>query len=297
MVILHTKSLRKSRDSNDRVKILSQALPYIQKFKDKIFVIKYGGSAMTDPKLKLQTIKDFVLLNCVGIKVVIVHGGGPEINTMSKKLNLPVKFIDGLRVTDAATMEIVEMVLVGKVQKDLVNLINISGGKAIGLCGKDGKLFIAEQIPKMKKYGYIGQVKSIDNSILLALIDNGFIPVVSSVGADLKGQNYNINADNVASAISTSIGASKLILMTDTPGILKEPRRLDSLISKLSISEAKKYIRSGIISGGMIPKTNAAIDALNSGVDAVHIIDGGLKHSILLEVFTDDGICTMITED
>ncbi len=285
-----------NKNAQSRVQVLSQALPYIQKFNGKVFVIKYGGSAMTDPELKLQTIKDFVLLSCVGIKLVLVHGGGPEINTMCKKLNLRVEFIDGLRVTDAATMEIVEMVLVGKVQKDLVNLINISGAKAIGLCGKDGKLFSAEQIPGMKKFGYIGQVKSIDNSVLLTLLEKGFIPVISSVGADSKGQNYNINADNVASSIAASIKASKLILMTDTCGILKNSKKVESLISKLSIKQAMQHMKSKTISGGMIPKTQAAIDALKQGVDSVHIIDGSLKHSTLLEVFTDDGIGTMITK-
>ena len=282
------------KDSNSRVQVLSQALPYIQKFQGKTFVIKYGGSAMSDPELKKETIKNIVLLSCVGIKLILVHGGGPEISVMSKRLNLPVKFVDGYRVTDRETMEIVEMVLVGKVQKDLVNLINVSGGRGIGLCGKDGKLFSAKPISKMKKYGFIGEAKSIDTDILFTLLEKGFIPVISSVGTDQKGQNYNINADNVASSIASAIKASKLILMTDTPGILKNSKKPDSLISKMSISEAKKLIKNKNISGGMIPKTTASISALNSGVNAVHIIDGNLKYSILLEVFTDTGIGTMI---
>ncbi len=289
---MQSKSNKKT--SNSRVQVLSQALPYIQKFHGKTFVIKYGGSAMTEPELKKETIKDLVLLSCVGIKLILVHGGGPEISTMSKRLNLPVKFVDGYRVTDKETMEIVEMVLVGKVQKDLVNLINVSGARAIGLCGKDGRLFSAKPISKMKKYGFIGEVQSIDADILMTLLEKGFIPVISSVGADRKGQNYNINADNVASSIASVIKASKLILMTDTPGILKNSKRLDSLISKLSVAEAKKLIQSKHISGGMIPKTTAAISAIKTGVNAVHIIDGGLKHSILLEVFTDTGIGSMI---
>ena len=282
------------KDSNLRVQVLSQALPYIQKFRGKTFVIKYGGSAMSDPDLKRETIKNIVLLSCVGIKLILVHGGGPEISVMSKRLNLPVKFVDGYRVTDKETMEIVEMVLVGKVQKDLVNLINVSGARAIGLCGKDGRLFSAKPISKMKKYGFIGEVRSIDTDILMTLIEKGFIPVISSVGADQKGQNYNINADNVASSVASAIKASKLILMTDTPGILKNSKRPDSLISKLSISEAKKLIQGKHISGGMIPKAIAAISAIKTGVNAVHIIDGNLKQSILLEVFTDTGIGTMI---
>lgn len=287
--------IKNKNNSALSVQVLSQALPYIQKFHGKTFVIKYGGSTMTDFELKRETIKDFVLLSLVGIKLILVHGGGPEINLMSKRLNLPVKFVDGLRVTDAETMEIVEMVLVGKVQKDIVNLINVSGAKAIGLSGKDGKLFSAKPIKKMKKLGFIGEVKSIDTSILLTLLEKGFIPVVSSVGADQKGQNYNINADNVASSIAAKLKASKLILMTDTPGILKNAKDKKSLISKLTINETKKLIKSKIIVGGMLPKVAAAINALNQGVESVQIIDGNLKHSILLEILTDRGIGTMIT--
>jgi len=289
-----SKSKKVQNNSLSRVEVLSQALPYIQKFQDKIFVIKYGGAAMTDAALKKLTIRDFVLLSCVGIKIVIVHGGGPEISEMSKRLNLPVKFVDGHRVTDAKTMEIVEMVLVGKVQKDLVNLINVSGGKSIGLCGKDGKLFDAKPIPKMKKFGLIGDVSKVDASILLTLIEKGFIPVISSVGADSKGQNYNINADTVACEIAIALKASKLILMTDTPGVLKKRNDPSSLISKLTISDVNKLVKSKVISGGMIPKTESASSAIKKGVSAVHIINGSQKHSILLEILTDSGIGTMI---
>ena len=277
-----------------RVQVLSQALPYIQKFHGKVFVIKYGGAAMNDPELKKETMKDFVLLSCVGIKLVVVHGGGPEISAMSQRLNLPVKFVEGHRVTDKDTMEIVEMVLVGKVQKDLVNLINVSGSKAIGLCGKDGNLFSAKPVLRMKKYGLIGEVKSLNTSILFTLLEKGFIPVISSVGADEEGQNYNINADNVACAVASKLKACKLISMTDTDGILKNAKRPDSLISKITLKEVSKLIKSKVISGGMIPKTLSAISALKSGVEAVHIINGGLKHSILLETLTDSGIGTMI---
>lgn len=286
----------KNNNSALRVEVLSQALPYIQKFHGKIFVIKYGGAAMSDVELKTETIKDFVLLSCVGIKLIIVHGGGPEINLMSKRLNLPVKFIDGLRVTDKETMEIVEMVLVGKVQKDLVNLFNVSGAKAIGLSGKDGKLFSAKPVKGMKKLGFIGEVKSIDTNILMTLLDKGFIPVISSVGADQHGQNYNINADNVAASVATSLKASKLILMTDTDGILKSHKKSNSLISRLSVSDAVRLIKKGTISGGMIPKAKSAIDAIKHGVNSVHIINGNVKHSILLEVLTDSGIGSMITK-
>ncbi len=283
--------------SSQRVQVLSQALPYIQRFSGKIFVIKYGGAAMEDLVLKKETIRDFVLLSCVGIKLVIVHGGGPEISEMSKRLNLPVKFVQGYRVTDKKTMEVVEMVLVGKVQKDLVNLINVSGARAIGLCGKDGKLFSVKPAAGMKKYGYIGEVDKIDISVLLSLMNSGFIPVISSVGADSKGQNYNINADNVGCSLASALKAAKLILLTDTPGILQNPSKPSSLISKLSAKHADKLIKNKTISGGMIPKTRAAIEAIKSGVDAVHIIDGRIKHSILLEIFTDSGIGTMIDKN
>jgi len=280
-----------------RVQTLSQALPYIQKFQDKVFVIKYGGASMRDPVIKRETVRDLLLLRCVGIKLIIVHGGGPEINAMSQKLNLPVKFVDGYRVTDAKTMEIVEMVLVGKIQKDLVNLINVSGGKAIGLCGKDGRLFFAKPFKKKKKLGFIGEVKSVDISILLPLLEKGFIPVISSVGADIKGQNYNINADDVASVIASSLSATKLILMTDQDGILKDPKKPSSLISLLNIKEVSKLIKKKVISGGMIPKVNAAVNALKKGVKSAHILNGNKQHSILLEVFTDGGIGTMITKN
>lgn len=285
----------KNHNSALRVQVLSQALPYIQKFHGKIFVIKYGGAAMSNNDLKVETIKDFVLLNCVGIKLIIVHGGGPEINLMSKRLNLPVKFVNGLRVTDKETMEIVEMVLVGKVQKDLVNLINVSGAKAIGLSGKDGKLFSAKPAKGMKKLGFIGEVKSVDTNVLMTVLDKGYIPVISSVGADQNGQNYNINADNVASSIARALKTSKLILMTDTDGILKNHKKANTLISRLSVQEANRLISKKNISGGMIPKTKSAIEAIKKGVNSVHIINGSVKHSILLEVLTDSGIGTMIT--
>ena len=286
---------RKKLKLFDRVQILSKALPYIQKFHGKIFVVKYGGSAMEDITLKKETIRDFVLLSCVGIKLILVHGGGPEISQMSQRLRLKVKFVDGHRVTDKKTMEIVEMVLVGKIQKDLVNLINVSGAKSIGLCGKDGKLFSAKPAENMKKHGFIGEVDKIDSNILMTLIEKGFIPVISSVGADEKGQNYNINADNVASSIAQAVKATKLILMTDTDGILRNSKQPGSLISKLSVREVKKLISKKVVSGGMIPKVKAAIGAINGGVKAVQIINGGIKHSVLLEVFTDEGIGTMIT--
>lgn len=289
------KKLSKNK-SIDRVQVLAQALPYIQKFYGKTFVVKYGGAAMEDPLLKAETIKDFVLLSYVGIKLVIVHGGGPEINNMLKRLNLPVKFKNGNRVTDSKTMEIVEMVLIGKVQKELVNLINISDARAVGLCGKDGKLFTAKSTSKLIKYGQVGEIESVDTSIIHTLLGSGYIPVISSVGADRKGNNYNINADSVAYTIASALKASKLILMTDTPGILSDCANPRSLISKLKIKETQKLISNKVITAGMIPKAQSAIKSLKDGVNAVHIIDGRQKHSILLEIFTDSGIGTMIVK-
>ena len=284
------------KESVNRVQVLAQALPYIQKFYGKTFVIKYGGAAMENPLLKAETIRDFVLLSYVGIKLVIVHGGGPEINTMLNRLKLPVKFKNGNRVTDAKTMEVVEMVLVGKVQKELVNLINLSDARAVGLCGKDGKLFVAKRSPGFKNYGQVGEIESVDTSIIHTLLDSAYIPVVSSVGADQKGNSFNINADNVAYTIALALKASKLILMTDTPGILSEPANPRSLLSKLTINETQKLILKKVITDGMIPKAQSAIKALRGGVNAVHIIDGRQKHSILLEIFTDSGIGTMIVK-
>lgn len=288
-----TKALE--NNSSLKAQVLSQSLPYIQKFYGKIFVIKYGGSAMESNELKIQTVKDFLLLSCVGIKIVIVHGGGKEINSMLGKLKLPVKFINGQRVTDLETMKIVEMVLVGKIQKEIVNLMNTLGGNAIGLSGKDGKLFLAGQKKGMKKYGYVGNVKKVNAGVLYTLLDNGFIPVISSIGSDENGKSYNINADSVAESIASELKASKLLLMTDTPGILLDKNKPNTLISKLSINTAKKLIKQKKISDGMIPKINSAISALRNLVGAVQIIDGRLKHSTLLEIFTDSGIGTMIT--
>lgn len=290
------KKTKNLKNPSLRVETLIQALPYIQKFRGKTFVIKYGGSAMTDLSLKKSTIRDILLLSCVGINVILVHGGGKEINQMVEKLNMKVQFVDGHRVTDAKTMEIVEMVLNGKVQKDLVNLININGGHAIGLSGKDGRLFSAKPLHKKNKLGFIGDVFKVDPEILYTLLEKGFIPVVSSVGADPSGQNYNINADNVACSIANAIKASKLILMTDIDGVLKDPKDPKSLISKITTRDAKILIRNKTISGGMIPKINAAVNSINSHVGAVHIINGNTQHSLLLETFTDSGIGTMIVK-
>ncbi|MDY7006945.1 MAG: acetylglutamate kinase [Cyanobacteriota bacterium] len=277
----------------NRVKVLSEALPYIQKFAGRKIVVKYGGAAMKDSNLKDKVIRDIVLLSCVGIRPIVVHGGGPEINSWLGKLGIEPQFKDGLRVTDAPTMEVVEMVLVGKVNKEIVSLINQAGGRAIGLCGKDANLIKAR--PEGREgIGFVGEVSNVKIDILESLVDNGYIPVVSSVAADEKGQAYNINADTVAGEIAAAMDAEKLILLTDTAGILEDYHNPDSLIVKLDIQEARELIEKGIVSGGMIPKVNCCVRSLAQGVRAAHILDGRVPHSLLQEIFTDSGVGSMI---
>jgi acetylglutamate kinase len=276
-----------------RVQILSEALPYIQQFRGRTVVVKYGGAAMKDSSLKADVIRDIVFMACVGIRPVVVHGGGPEINTWLGKLGIEPQFKDGLRVTDAATMDVVEMVLVGRVNKELVSLINQAGGKAIGLCGKDANLITARQ-QGSEEIGFVGEVSGVDSRILSSLVEAGYIPVVSSVAADETGQAYNINADTVAGEIAASLGAEKLILLTDTRGILKDYHDASTLLHKLDIQTARELIDDGIVSGGMIPKVNCCVRSLAQGVGAAHIIDGRVPHALLLEIFTDLGIGSML---
>ncbi|GAB4478052.1 MAG: acetylglutamate kinase [Elainellaceae cyanobacterium] len=276
-----------------RVRVLSEALPYIQQFAGRVVVVKYGGAAMKDSNLKETVIRDIVFLSCVGLRPVVVHGGGPEINTWLDKLGIEPQFKNGLRVTDAATMDVVEMVLVGRVNKELVALVNQAGGSAVGLCGKDANLIKAR--PQGEEgIGFVGEVQSTDTKLIEALVREGYIPIVSSVAADDKGQAYNINADTVAGELAAALGAEKLILMTDTPGILKNYHDLSTLIPRLDIQEARGLIESGIVSGGMIPKVNCCVRSLAQGVKAAHIIDGRLPHALLLEIFTDAGIGSML---
>ena len=277
----------------NRVQVLSEALPYIQQFAGRTIVVKYGGAAMKDSTLKEKVIRDIVLLSCVGMRPVVVHGGGPEINIWLEKLGIEPQFKDGLRVTDAATMEVVEMVLVGKVNKEIVSLINQAGGKAVGLCGIDANLIQARPDGR-EGIGFVGEVSGVKVKILESLVNSGYIPVVSSVAADENGQSYNINADTVAGEIAAGLGAEKLILMTDTAGILEDYHQPDSLIVKLDIQEARQLIESGIVSGGMIPKVNCCVRSLAQGVKAAHIIDGRLEHALLQEIFSDSGIGSMI---
>ncbi|NEP77571.1 MAG: acetylglutamate kinase [Okeania sp. SIO3B3] len=277
----------------NRVKVLSEALPYIQKFAGRKIVVKYGGAAMKDSNLKDKVIRDIVLLSCVGIRPIVVHGGGPEINSWLGKLGIEPQFKDGLRVTDAPTMEVVEMVLVGRVNKEIVSLINQAGGLAVGLCGKDANLIKAR--PEGREgIGFVGEVSNVKIDILESLVDNGYIPVVSSVAADDKGQAYNINADTVAGEIAAAMDAEKLILLTDTAGILEDYHNPDSLIVKLDIQEARQLIEKGIVSGGMIPKVNCCVRSLAQGVRAAHILDGRVPHVLLQEIFTDSGVGSMI---
>jgi acetylglutamate kinase len=276
-----------------RVQVLSEALPYIQQFAGRTVVVKYGGAAMKDSTLKDQVIRDIVFLSCVGLRPIVVHGGGPEINSWLDKLGIEPQFKNGLRVTDASTMDVVEMVLVGRVNKEIVALINQAGGSAVGLCGKDGNLITARP-QGQEGIGFVGEVCSVNIKILNTLVSNGYIPVVSSVAADRTGQPYNINADTVAGEIAAALGAEKLILLTDTRGILKDYKDPSTLIPKVDIPQARSLITTGIVAGGMIPKVNCCVRSLAQGVRAAHIIDGRIPHALLLEIFTDGGIGTMI---
>ncbi len=276
-----------------RVRVLSEALPYIQKFANRTIVIKYGGAAMKDGRLKAGVIRDIVFLSCVGVRPVVVHGGGPEINIWLDKLGIEPQFKDGLRVTDADTMNVVEMVLVGRVNKELVSLINQAGSAAVGLCGKDANLIQARPVGK-EGVGFVGEVTSIDTRIIESLVSNGYVPVISSVAADQTGQAYNINADTVAGEIAAALQAEKLILLTDTPGILEDYQNPSTLLTQLDIQKARELIKQGIVSGGMIPKVNCCVRSLAQGVKAAHILDGRIPHALLLEILSDEGIGSMI---
>jgi acetylglutamate kinase len=278
---------------NDRVQVLSEALPYIQSFAGKTLVIKYGGAAMKDDALKAKVISDVVFMSCVGIRPVVVHGGGPEINSWLAKMNIEPQFRNGLRVTDAETMDVVEMVLVGRVNKELASLINQSGGSAVGICGKDANLITARPEGSID-IGFVGEVTNINVSLISTLVENGYIPIVSSVAADEQGQAYNINADTVAGEIAAALGAEKLILLTDTAGILQDYHDPSTLIEKLDINQARELVKSGVVSGGMIPKVSCCVRSLAQGVRAAHIIDGRVPHALLLEIFTDAGVGSMI---
>ncbi|MBO8158085.1 acetylglutamate kinase [Thermosyntropha sp.] len=281
----------------EKAEILVEALPYIKEFYGKKVVIKYGGAAMIDCELKHKVMQDIVLMKYVGMHPIVVHGGGPEISGMLKRLELKSEFVDGLRVTDAETMEIVEMVLVGKVNKEIVAGIEANGGKAVGISGKDGGLLKAGPIDSTGRLGFVGEVRSVNPQIIETVIENGYIPVIAPIGMDNKQQSYNINADLAAAAIAVAMKADKLVLLTDVPGLLREPDNPSSLISVLKVSEVDNYIRDGIIAGGMLPKIKCCVEAVTGGVGRTHIIDGRVPHSILLEIFTKQGIGTMVIDE
>ena len=274
-----------------RAKVLIEALPYIQRYNNKIVVVKYGGSAMLNEDLKRAVMGDIVLLSLIGIKVVLVHGGGPEISDTLKQMGRETQFIDGLRVTDKETAEVVQMVLAGKISKNLVNLIGNMGGRAMGLSGMDGHMIEAEKL--RDDLGYVGDIVSVDPTPILDVLDKGYIPVISSIGYDKLGNSYNINADTAASRIAGTLKAESLISMTDISGLLRDKDDPGSLIPVVNVSEAPHLIREGIISGGMIPKIECCIEAIRRGVKKVFIIDGRVPHSILIETLTDEGIGTM----
>ncbi len=275
----------------ERAQILTEALPYIQKYNNKILVVKYGGNAMINDELKEAVMGDIVLLSLIGIKVVLVHGGGPEISQMLTKIGKKSEFVDGLRVTDEETVDVVQMVLSGKLNKGLVNLMHMKGGKAIGLCGADGHMIEAKV--KDKRLGFVGEITNINTQPILDVLDAGYIPVISTVGCDNEGNIYNINADTAAAKIAGALQAEGFISMTDIPGLLMDKDDESTLIRKVNVSEAPQLVSQGVISGGMIPKVECCIEAIRQGVKRVFIIDGRVPHSILIEVLTDEGIGTM----
>ncbi len=276
-----------------RAEVLTQALPHIKRYNGKVVVVKYGGNAMIDEEIKQQVMEDIVLLWLIGVKIVLVHGGGPEINDIMQKLGKKPQFVDGLRVTDKETVDIVQMVLAGKVNKSLVNLIEMNGGKAMGISGMDGGLIEAE--PKDERLGFVGSIKKIHIDPVIDLLEKNYIPVISTVGCDREGNTYNINGDTAAAYIAGALNAERLIMMTDIAGILMDKEDPKTLISEITINEAKKLYEDGVISGGMIPKVQCCIDAISEGVKNVIIMDGRVPHSILMELLTDEGAGTMVT--
>lgn len=279
----------------ERAEVLTQALPYIKKHTGKIVVIKYGGNAMINEQLKQQVMEDIVLLWLIGVKVVLVHGGGPEINDLMDKLGKKPQFVDGLRVTDKETVDIVQMVLAGKVNKTLVNLLEMKGGKAMGISGMDGRLIESEI--KDERLGYVGKITKVHISPVLDLLEKGYIPVVSTIGCDKQGNAYNINGDTAAAFIAGALGAQRLIMMTDIDGILRDKDDPSTIIPHLTIDEIEELKGEGIISGGMIPKVDCCIEAIHKGVKNVVIMDGRVPHSILMELLTDEGAGTMVSNN
>ncbi len=283
-------------DKHQQAEFLLEAMPYIKKYQNKILVIKYGGSAMIGDELKESVMRDLTLLSFVGIKVVLVHGGGPEISQTLERMGIPSKFIGGLRYTDEETAEVVRMVLAGKVNKSLVHMLEAFGAKAVGLCGMDGNMLTC--VKESEELGFVGKIVHVDTQLILDSLEKGYIPVISTVGGDDEGNIYNINADTAASAIAGALEAESLILMTDIRGLLRDKTRDDdeSLIRKVSVSDIPSLVNEGIISGGMIPKVKCCREAIRKGVNRVFITDGRVKHSILLELLSDEGLGTMFVK-
>lgn len=278
-----------------RAEVLTQALPYIKRYTGQIVVVKYGGNAMINQTLKEQVMEDIVLLSLTGVKIVLVHGGGPEINELMDKLGKKAQFVDGLRVTDKETVDIVQMVLAGKINKTLVNHIQVKGGKAMGISGVDGHLI--ESKVKDSRLGFVGEITDVNIEPVTDLLGKGYIPVISTVGCDKQSNVYNINADTAAARIAGALGAKRLIMMTDITGLLKDKDDPSTLIPEITVKEAKELLKDGTVSGGMIPKIQCCIDAISHGVKKVIIMDGRIPHSLLMELFTNEGAGTMVTGD
>lgn len=279
--------------NEERAHVLIQALPYIQKYAGQTIVVKYGGNAMISPELKSAVMSDIVLMHLVGVNVVLVHGGGPEISHMLEKTGKESKFINGMRVTDEETMDIVQMVLAGKVNKSLVQCLSEHSGNAIGLCGLDGKMLMADKLASADDLGFVGEIREVNEKVINDAISNGYVPIISTIAGGYDGNVYNVNADVAAAQIAAKLGACKLILMTDIRGLLKNKDNEDTLIPVVNVSEVPMLKKSGIISGGMIPKIDCCVEAVRRGVKRAHIIDGRIEHSILIELFSDEGIGTM----
>lgn len=280
-------------DVSNRAKVLIQAMPYIKKYSGETVVVKYGGNAMLNEQLKNAVMNDIALMQLVGVNVVLVHGGGPEISSMLKKTGKESKFVNGMRVTDEETIDIVQMVLAGKVNKSLVQHLEQHGGKAIGLCGLDGKMLMAEKIISGEDLGFVGEIKEVNPQPINDAVNNHYVPIIATVAGGYNGEVYNINADLAAAQIAAKMGAKKLILMTDIRGLLRDVNDESSLISVVNVSEVPRLKQEGIISGGMIPKIDCCVEAVRNGVNRAHIIDGRIEHSILIELFSDEGIGTM----
>lgn len=281
-------------EPTDRAAVLVEALPYIQQFRDAVVVVKYGGNAMADEATTRRLAEDIVLMRAVGLRPVLVHGGGPQIGAFTERLGMTAEFRDGLCVTDAETLDVARMVLVGKVNRDLVAALNVHGPVAVGVAGEDAGLIAAE--PRDPTLGYVGDVSGVNPSVLVSLLAEDLIPVVSTIGADADGQAYNINADAVAGALAAAIGATKLVYLTDVPGLLGDVGEPTSLIPQITVAELEALVADGSVAGGMIPKVTACIDAVRAGVGSVHILDGRHAHALLLELFTDAGVGTMINQ-